>query len=511
MSNDKYRFKIDEPAPHIPPAQNFGAMLATVKAKKMWYSKPWVWGGTAVFTAAVAVGSWYYSQNAKPTEIEVKTPVKTEDTAPALTPVVEEKTALYTPKTRVQTPATVSAPPALVEEKIEPHADNKVVENIQPPVVIPVQEVHTEKATPIESIRFQWFTLPYDTFTIDNTQKPGYLELKDNSSLELPADAWEDENGKQVNGPVQVLYRECRDQAAMLFAGISFTSRVDGNSAGFTNNGAFEIKAIKNGKPLRLRPNHSLLLNFSINNTSSIFSGYQYYNVAEAWETMDVSNRITQDSSAFSPIHKGQLGYDLIRPRGFFGWLRALFKRPVYRKLKDAEWGEGDSVKSAYKSEKTGISKGKVTSKRMSANTRTFEITQTGWFGSGKTAMPNNAQSMNFRYRVASADSFNNGVYLVYLNSNRIAYYPTVGHAVLSLTPADRCMLIAFSSTRNYVAFLDADRFEVEIKNTLFKTKQGMRRTENRDIVLELYKRPINNVEDLRNLINQNNQAKKRS
>ncbi len=508
MSNDKYRFKIDEPAPHIPPAQNFGAMLATVKAKKMWYTKPWVWGGTAVFTAAVAVGSWYYSQNAKPTKIEVNTPVKTENTAPALTPVVEEKTALYTPKTMGQHPATVAAPPAIVEEKIQPPADEKGTENIQSPVVIPVQEIHTEKATPIESSRFQWFTLPYDTFTIDNTQKPGYLMLKTTNSLELPADAWEDENGKQVNGPVQVLYRECRDQAAMLFAGISFTSRVDGNAAGFTNNGAFEIKAIKNGKPLRLRANHSLLLNFSINNTSSIFSGYQYYSVAKAWETMDISNRITQDSSAFGPSHKGQLGYDLIKPRGFFGWLRALFKRPVYRKLKDVEWGEEDSAITAYRTYKTGISKGKVN--RLGANTRTFEITQTGWFGSGKTANPTNAQSMNFRYRVASADSFNNGVYLVFLNSNRIAYYPTVGHAVLNLTPTDRCMLIAFSSTRNSVAFLDADRFDMEIKNTLFKTRQGMRRTDNRDIVLELYKKPINSVEDLSILINQNNQVKKR-
>lgn len=474
MSHSKYRFKLDEKAPKIPAPKDFGALLANVQATKLWYQKSWVWGGTAILTAVVSIAAWYF--NPKPqAEVRNTTPKTTE--AKLISPVPQPESLPVLKNTSNKSigilPKIVhSLPPE--KQLDEPKQTVVAVKQDSIAIEIAKPQVPASQAVPTH---YHWFTLPYDTFTIADNTKSGSIMLKGSSWLQFPANAWVDEENEPADGEIKILYREVRNQAEMLLTGINFQAQQKGIIAPYENNGSFEIQATQNGKPLKLKQGYSLILNFSINSPSPAFSGFQYSNAKQNWERMDIS-----DASKSKNKHSFHPGYLLKEQKGFWAKLKALFKKPEYEALpgKPAEY----NAKA-------------MDSKHENSRQRAFEIRSFGWFGSGKTEEISKLIAVSNNYMVNSKDTFLEGVYLVNLTTNSIEYISSNNQLNLRVLPSDQCMLVAFATNRNAIAILNPGAFSNLVNNQIMNSKKQMHKNHGETIVLEMYPKPIDSVEDL--------------
>src|SRR4029079_8925214 len=91
--------------------------------------------------------------------------------------------------------------------------------------------------------------IPAQTFIID-AAKDTVIETKGGIVMAIPANGFLDEDGKPVNGKVDVAVKEALDPATMISGGLSTKS---GNEL-LESGGMFLIDARKNGKVLKIDP-----------------------------------------------------------------------------------------------------------------------------------------------------------------------------------------------------------------------------------------------------------------
>jgi len=496
----QYNFKLDEQNPNIPKPKDFGSLLGAVQAKKVWYSKSIFWGSAVIATIAL-ISTWALLHREIPS---LKTKVKNRQISEPLevhTKVVSDSSKIFSPTVTVYKTEVMKVNGTNDIANANEDLPSIKIQNIEVPPII----AYVPKQKPA-SVNFNWFTLPFDTFYILNPNKAGVLPLGNGNVVEYPADAWEDADGQLVTGPLQLLYRKSADQTSMIFSGIPFHFKKADFTPPMENNDCFKVEAMQNNKRLKIAKGTRLIFNFRVNNPSHSFSGLQYIQSPQTWDYMAFVDKPFVKGKQNDKTHSSQnQGSELVEKKGFWAWLKRIFKKPVYRDLQKDD--RSNDTAQYHSSLGDNINLGFMDY----PDTRTYEIRDLGWFGSGRQVSQKNCRSSNFRYKLNTKDSLNEGVYLVFLNRNEVVYLPGSGNATISVEKTDQCMLISFCKNKNYVGLLDANRFDREVKNILFMQKQNMRTSFDRDLILDYYNQPINNVDDLRKMIQSIGMPKKAS
>lgn len=489
MSEPKYKFRIDEPRPEIPAAKSFGAVLAAAQVRKLWYQQGWFWGGMSAITAVVVSSvAWMYQGDQKaaaPVAAPKAIAAKSETIVPLTDTIVSKQNTVAFLPLRTAKPdlsellsakgfeitSIASKPFVDVPSYLEPYS---------------VAKANTAGKTPV------LIGLPYDTIVVYNAEKAGTLKLKNGAVLEYADSNWIAENGATVTGTTYFLYREVRNQAQMVMAGIPFVS---GKEA-WENNGAFEIRAISNGADIRIHKSKPVLLDFGVIQNQNRFSGYEFNPFQLNWEAMDIADVSTSktvhsdgDVSPSDDSHGTRTVSRLVRHKGFWGYIRDLFHKPVY---------ETDTI--SYRNSDYSRMNAATNSYTPIAGMRSFEIHQFGWFGSGDGNGKSSA-SATFNCNPNTSWMFNDGVYQVFLNSNKVIYFSSAKIATFRVSAGDQCMLIAFSRTTGQVAVMGAKEFNLQVKQPLLHPQKGMIHAGDRNLILQTQNTTIKTVADLQGLM----------
>ena len=79
------------------------------------------------------------------------------------------------------------------------------------------------------------------------TENGGIYEQASGTKLMIPPSAFVDKNGKEVNGEIEIVYREYRDPVDFIFSNIPMSIMTNGELYPFNSAGMFKILAYKNG------------------------------------------------------------------------------------------------------------------------------------------------------------------------------------------------------------------------------------------------------------------------
>lgn len=112
--------------------------------------------------------------------------------------------------------------------------------------------------------------------------------FKSGTKITVPANSFVDENGKEVEGEINLSYKEFRKPIDFILAGIPMDIEEGGKRCFFNSTGMFKVEAFKDNKPVFLKIDRSLKVDFvqtaSLPNTNF----YQLDTLARKW------NRITR-------------------------------------------------------------------------------------------------------------------------------------------------------------------------------------------------------------------------
>lgn len=95
-------------------------------------------------------------------------------------------------------------------------------------------------------------TVPFAVHDVDNSEDK-VIEGANGSSISVSAGAVLNPDGTPVKGSYKLMYREFRNQADIALSGIPMTYTNGAGEYNFSSNGMFELRAMKDGKELRLQ------------------------------------------------------------------------------------------------------------------------------------------------------------------------------------------------------------------------------------------------------------------
>lgn len=135
-------------------------------------------------------------------------------------------------------------------------------------------------------IRNTGFIIPVNADTV--------LTYQSGSKIQVPANAFLNENGQVVTGEVELKYREFHDIADVFIAGIPMTYDSAGEQYHFETAGMMEISAWQNGKQLNTNPEALIKVQMVSGNKEDRFNSYYLDTAAKQWKYETQSNFVTQ-------------------------------------------------------------------------------------------------------------------------------------------------------------------------------------------------------------------------
>tara|TARA_Y100000782_G_C10185112_1_gene266041 strand:+ start:1505 stop:3802 length:2298 start_codon:yes stop_codon:yes gene_type:complete len=133
-----------------------------------------------------------------------------------------------------------------------------------------------------------------------STNKPQTLLLPSGSSINVPENAFVDENRTVVTTPVQIDYREFNDPIAMVLSGISMQVKSDNPDEILESAGMFEINFSSNGNEVYVANNKELTVNVASNQTENNYSQFVKSTETDSWTTIGDSNSLTASALSFN-------------------------------------------------------------------------------------------------------------------------------------------------------------------------------------------------------------------
>lgn len=130
---------------------------------------------------------------------------------------------------------------------------------------------------PLASVRIPFTEFIVDPETgLDTTVPSG-------SVISVPQHAFLDGNGKQVDKPVTLVYREFLDPLDFFLSGIPMKYDSAGKTYEFESGGMFEINAFLDGEPLKVNPASPIKIQLPLDSARHSFNKYYLDTVARNW------------------------------------------------------------------------------------------------------------------------------------------------------------------------------------------------------------------------------------
>ena len=125
----------------------------------------------------------------------------------------------------------------------------------------------------------------YSTYKI-NAQKGGEIKHHTKSVIKIPAKAFTDEQGIELTGEVEIVYREMHTIPEILASGIPMRYDSAGVKQSFESAGMLEIKGIQNGKEIKLKQDKKIEINMASQKKGDRFNLYYLDTIAKQWQCL---------------------------------------------------------------------------------------------------------------------------------------------------------------------------------------------------------------------------------
>ncbi len=130
--------------------------------------------------------------------------------------------------------------------------------------------------------------VPYMSYNVQSS-KGGMFTYK-KSKITIPANAFCDENGKDVSGDVKINYREFHDAIDFFVSGIPMTYDSAGKTYNFESAGMLDIQGTLNGKPVFIKPGKDIQIAMSSFQTGTKYNVYKLDTIQKNWAYQGKSN-----------------------------------------------------------------------------------------------------------------------------------------------------------------------------------------------------------------------------
>ena len=134
-----------------------------------------------------------------------------------------------------------------------------------------------------------------------SSEEGSVLEYPTGSKITIPPTAFVDENGKTVNGKVEVRYREFHDQVDMFVSGIPMTYDSAGTTYQLESAGMMEIEAFQDGEPVYIHPGRQIEVELASDRDSREYNLYRLDTINENWECLGKEKEIKTADEAANP------------------------------------------------------------------------------------------------------------------------------------------------------------------------------------------------------------------
>ncbi len=132
-----------------------------------------------------------------------------------------------------------------------------------------------------------------------------YMET--GSTVTIPPDALVDKDGNEVNGMVQIEYREFHTPKDIFFSGIPMDFEVNGETQYFESAGMLEINAYHEGEKLYLKDGKEIGFSMSTDNTNEEVMLYELNPKTRKWKELskpEVVNKVVAPRKVWGPVYK---------------------------------------------------------------------------------------------------------------------------------------------------------------------------------------------------------------
>ena len=124
--------------------------------------------------------------------------------------------------------------------------------------------------------------IPYETYIVDAEEK-SKLKYHTGTKIKVPKNAFIDEKGNDIDGEVELKYREFHDVADFFVSGIPMDYDSAGVKYHFESAGMMEMLAYKNGKPVFLKPEKEIKIEMVSNYEGSHYNLYELDTANREW------------------------------------------------------------------------------------------------------------------------------------------------------------------------------------------------------------------------------------
>lgn len=149
-------------------------------------------------------------------------------------------------------------------------------------------------APPLASVR-----IPFTEFIVDPAVGLD-TAISSGSVISVPQHAFLDGNGKKVDKPVTLTYREFLDPIDFFLSGIPMQYDSAGKKYEFESGGMFEINAFLDGEPLKVNPASPIKIQLPLDSARHSFNKYYLDTVARNWVYKGKVD--TRDAGGFIPV-----------------------------------------------------------------------------------------------------------------------------------------------------------------------------------------------------------------
>jgi hypothetical protein len=139
---------------------------------------------------------------------------------------------------------------------------------------------------------------PFEKIKVNNTSykvdnsKGAEIKHTTGSKIKIPKSSFVNKKGEDIQGEVEILYREIHDQAEIIASGIPMRYDSAGKEFTFESAGMFEIKGYQNGEPVFIKHDKPLTVEFNSKQPEDRFNQYFLDTVAKNWTYLKRDNPV---------------------------------------------------------------------------------------------------------------------------------------------------------------------------------------------------------------------------
>ncbi len=127
-------------------------------------------------------------------------------------------------------------------------------------------------------------------------EKGGNFKHSTGSQIDIPKNAFVDDNGNAIKGDVEIRYREFHDMVDVFVAGIPMTYDSAGTRYHFESAGMLQIEGYQNGKKINIAPDKKIDVQLASKDNSTKYNLYELDTVKNNWSCLGKDKVKTNNS-----------------------------------------------------------------------------------------------------------------------------------------------------------------------------------------------------------------------